>query len=245
MDVKVLILTGDGVNCENETGHAFKMAGADPSIFHINELEKNPDLINNFDIMALPGGFSFGDELGSGKVFSLKLEKYLGDRLHKFIANKKPIIGICNGFQILTKLGLLNPDWDQFGLARNNSGNFIDKWVDINVTSAQQGTSIWLKGIEELRLPIRHGEGRFITMASVEKLITNGHSLLTYSGDNPNGSTHAIAGISDASGLVFGLMPHPEAAVKEELYPGGNWSGTLGIKLFENAVNYVKDNLHE
>ncbi|MCF8059803.1 MAG: phosphoribosylformylglycinamidine synthase I [Bacteriovoracaceae bacterium] len=236
MKTKVLIITGDGVNCEQETSRAFKLAGADTEILHINQLVDRPKLLEGYQILALPGGFSFGDELGSGKIFSLKLKEYIGSQIQEFIKRGNPIIGICNGFQVLTKLGIFG----DFGLAQNESGKFIDKWVHLKV---EAGPCIWLKGITSMKLPIRHGEGRFIVnknnSSDLEKLKSHKRVVLRYQ-KNPNGSVDDIAGVCDESGLVFGLMPHPEAAVKELLYPGGVIEGSVGLSIFKNAVNYCQ-----
>lgn len=241
--VKVLVLTGDGVNCERETARAFELSGAETTILHVNQLTDKFNFLDGFQILALPGGFSFGDELGSGKVFSLKLEAFLGESISKFIERGCPVIGICNGFQVLTKLNIFSKKKNTVGLARNNHGTFINKWSNLKV---KENTSLWLKGIEELFLPIRHGEGRFVFNNDTEardEFLKNGQVVLTY-GENPNGSTDDIAGVCDPTGRVLGLMPHPEAAVKAELYPGGEIIGTHGLQIFMNAVNYVKDNDH-
>lgn len=239
-DVLVLVITGDGVNCERETARAFELCGATATIKHVNDLEGEVDILEGFHILALPGGFSFGDELGSGKVFSLKLEKYLGESIKTFVKNGGPVIGICNGFQVLTKLSMFTEEKNTIGLAPNDHGKFINTWVDCEV---QENNSIWLKGIQKLRLPIRHGEGRVVLSDThnglYESLKEKGMFPLKYS-SNPNGSIDSIAGVSDETGLVFGLMPHPEAAVKKELYPGGEVIGDLGLKIFENAVSYIK-----
>ncbi len=236
MDVKVLIITGDGVNCEHETARAFNMAGANADIVHINQLVDQPNILESYQILALPGGFSFGDELGSGKIFSLKLKEYIGQKLKEFVAKGGPIIGICNGFQVLTKLGVFG----DFGLAQNSHGKFIDKWVQLEV---EEGHCIWLKGISSMKLPIRHGEGRFVINENsdwnLDKLKTKQRKVLTYK-ENPNGSVGDIAGICDETGLVFGLMPHPEAAIKEILYPGSVVEGSLGLSIFKNAVDYCR-----
>lgn len=240
-NVKVLVLTGDGVNCERETARAFELCGAESTIKHINELEDQKDILNDFDILALPGGFSFGDELGSGKVFSLKIQKYLSGEIQSFIKKGGPVIGICNGFQVLTKLGIFSVQDAKAGLAPNSHGKFINKWVHCEV---QETNSIWLKGLKNLRLPIRHGEGRIVfskdQKTSYDSFRVNKMVALKYD-VNPNGTFENIAGLSDETGLVFGLMPHPEAAVKDELYPGGELIGELGLKVFQNAVNFVQE----
>ena len=245
--VRVIVLTGDGVNCEKETAHAFNINGAQSDIVHINDLEGKSELIHDYDIMALPGGFSFGDDLGSGKIFALKIQKFLADDFKEFMKAKKPIIGICNGLQVLSKLGAFSDfDGRYIGLAHNRSGKFIDQWEELEV---QNSPCIWTKGIKSIKLPIRHGEGRFVFNESSaelktlsEQFISQNQIVLTYE-NNPNGSHHNIAGVCDATGLVFGLMPHPEAAIKAELYPGGEVTGTLGSQLFLNAINYSLENI--
>ena len=240
MSVKVLIITGDGVNCELETKRAFEKAGAECEIKHINDFSDKKNSLTHYHILALPGGFSFGDELGSGKVFALKLKNYLETEIKNLINEKKPVIGICNGFQVLTKLGVFDSEGLKVGLAHNDHGKFIDKWAKLKVSS---NDNIWLKNIDELFLPIRHGEGRFVCNPegddSLKKLNELGQIALTYM-DNPNGSYQNIAGVTDRTGLVLGLMPHPEAAIKDTLYPGGEVQGVIGLSLFENAVNYCK-----
>ena len=238
--INILIVTGDGVNCERETKRAFELCGAEvrAHIFHINDLQ-DQDILD-FDIIALPGGFSYGDELGSGKVFSLKLEKYIGDSLKEFLKQKKPIIGICNGFQVLAKLGFFN-DQVSVGLAENSNGQFINKWSRLDIPTSN---CIWTKGIEVLELPIRHGEGRFIfsedSSANIERWSQEGKIALTYS-HNPNGAHGDIAGVADHTGLVLGLMPHPEAAVTSELHPGSEHSDQNGLDIFKNAVSYTRN----
>lgn len=239
--VKVLVLTGDGVNCERETANAFELAGASSEIRHINEFIENSDLLESYNILALPGGFSFGDELGSGKVFSLKLKKIFGEKIRRFVDKGGPVIGICNGFQVLTKLDLFTGK-PVVGLAGNENGKFINKWVTVKI---QETPSIWLKNIYKMKLPIRHGEGRIvfdesINQDSIEDLINKGIFAMKYEG-NPNGSQYSLAGLSDETGLVFGLMPHPEAAVNDALYPGGVQEGDLGLSIFRNAVNYIQE----
>jgi phosphoribosylformylglycinamidine synthase I len=236
--IKVLIITGDGVNCENETKRAFELCGSHVKgqVVHINDLKDMN--IASFSIIALPGGFSYGDELGSGKVFSLKLGQFVGKQLKEFVKAGKPIIGICNGFQVLTKLGIFNDDVS-VGLTSNESGQFINKWSDLVV---HESHCVWTKGISDLRLPIRHGEGRFVFgrdhQLHLQRWKDLGRVTLTYK-NNPNGAHGSIAGVTDSTGLVFGLMPHPEAAVNTNLYPGGKLVGNLGLEIFKNAVEYI------
>ncbi len=168
----------------------------------------------------------------------------MSDEFKSFVAAKKPVIGICNGFQVLTKLGAFSGfDSRYLGLAQNVSGQFIDQWEELKV---EDSPCIWTKGIQSMKLPIRHGEGRFILNrrnAELAKLCDEFKArkqvALSYK-RNPNGAHDDIAGVCDPTGLIFGLMPHPEAAVKSELYPGGSVIGQLGSELFKNAIEYVK-----
>lgn len=250
---KVLVLTGDGINCERETARAFALAGASPQIVHVNDLLARPASLHEYEAAAFPGGFSFGDDLGSGQVLALKLSLVLGEELNKFVGEKKPVIGICNGFQALTKLGLLPEPFGvrTMALARNAQGNFQDRWVDLEAEKAS--VCMWtrnLAGEGAFALPIRHGEGRVVFARGEEesihrKLSQNGQIALRYSED-VNGSFARIAGVCDPTGLVFGLMPHPEAAVSRLLYPQStrldNRGGEgLGLRFFRNCVTYLKE----
>lgn len=241
--VKVLVITGDGINCEKESAAAFEMVGANPTIIHINDLMENKSLLESHQIMCLPGGFSFGDELGSGQILAHKIKFGLKEEFYKFVDSKKAIIGICNGFQVLTKLGLL-PDYKKertIALAHNDSGQFIDCWVDLKVDI--ESKCLWTKGLTEISLPIRHGEGKvsFTKMKEEDifkELKGNGQLPLFYQ-ENPNGSAYDIAGICDQSGLIFGLMPHPEAAVSAFSHELGNGSireQGPGLKIFKNIM---------
>lgn len=247
---KVLVLTGDGINCERETSRAFGLAGADPQIVHINDLLENPASIHNYEAMAFPGGFSFGDDLGSGQVLALKLSLVLGDELQNFVENKKPIIGICNGFQALTKLGLLPEPFGPrtMALARNTGGSFLDRWVSLDVE--KNTVCIWTKNLDKFSLPVRHGEGRIMFTRGEEEsmhrlLSQNGQVALRY-GEDINGSYGRIAGVCDLNGLVFGLMPHPEAAVSMLQHPQSSrmenrFAAGAGLVFFQNCVNYLKE----
>lgn len=232
MGVKALIINGDGINAEVELANAFKIAGAESTIIHINQILNKPEMIHQFDIIGFPGGFSFGDEIRSGKVFSIKFKNTVKQELSKFIDDKKLIIGICNGFQILLQMGLFDfQNNRKITLAENYHGEFRNFWTKINVVKNQ---SPWLKGIEqEFFLPVRHKEGRLFGEFVQEK------PVLKYETDI-NGSLDQTAGITDSSGLVFGLMPHPEAAIYNEITPDNiPEDNFLTVRtIFKNAITY-------
>lgn len=239
-----LILCGDGINCERETAHAFALAGAAARITHINDLLAQPELLSQHDGLAIPGGFSFGDELGSGQVMALKIRHKLGDAFFKFVAAGKPVIGICNGFQVLVKLGLLPfpRSLDRvMALAPNIGGGFIDRWVGLDVPD--NSICKWTRGIKHMQLPIRHGEGRlvFADDGMYRQLQASGQIALVYDED-VNGAHARIAGICDETGLVLGLMPHPEAHVYRATYvrpqPQVMVAGD-GAQMFKNIVSYI------
>ncbi len=238
-----LVLTGDGINCERETALAFRTAGGAATIMHINDLLQNPDVLHNFDGMAFPGGFSFGDDLGSGRILAVKIKFKLNQHIRDFIAANKPIIGICNGFQVLTQLGLLpNPAQERsISLAPNINGQFINRWVEME----QPAHSIcaWTKGLTNIRLPVRHGEGRVICSTStvLQTMKEQGQIALRYTQDI-NGSTENIAGICDPSGLIFGLMPHPEAFLFQETAPElqSNQDIADGLRIFHNIIHHCQ-----
>lgn len=237
---RFLILWGDGINCENESARAVEAAGGRAGALHVAELLRRPSHLGDFDALILPGGFSFGDHLGSGQVLSLQLAQKLRSELQAF-ARTQPIIGICNGFQALIRLGLL-PDADferKCALIGNAGGHFIDRWVELKTDF--DSPCIWTRGLpERFSLPMRHGEGRLIARQDglIDRLVRDGQAPLTYCED-VNGSTHRIAGVCDPSGLVFGLMPHPEAALFGWQCPFD--APSLGLQFFKNAVQYLKE----
>ncbi len=253
MKPSILVLTGDGINCERETSRAFTLAGAEPHIVHVNDLLDNPKRLREYHAMAFPGGFSFGDDLGSGQILALKLSLVLGDELKEFVGAKKPVIGICNGFQALTKLGLLPEPFGprKMALARNAQGHFIDRWVDLEAEKAS--VCIWTRNLSQdgsFGLPIRHGEGRVVFTKGEEEgihraLSMAGQIVLRYAED-VNGSHGRIAGVCDPTGLVFGLMPHPEAAVSLLQHPRSSRlenraAEGIGLRFFQNCVSYLKE----
>lgn len=251
-DIKALIITGDGINCEVETAAAFREQGINAEIIHISDLISHPHRLNAAHILALPGGFSFGDEIGSGQILALKIKYSFEAELKKFINDKKLVIGICNGFQALVRLGLLPKPFEtrEMTLTHNDSGHFINQWVDLNVTPSLCAWTTDLEGMI-ISLPIRHGEGKIVFKgdeATQEKtyqsLYENGQIALSYT-ENVNGSYQNIAGVCDPTGRIFGLMPHPEAATSQWLYPSGKDKKDLkgfGEKIFSSAIKYCESN---
>ncbi|MBN2532211.1 MAG: phosphoribosylformylglycinamidine synthase subunit PurQ [Spirochaetales bacterium] len=254
--VKTCIVTGYGINADDELKKAFELTGADVQKIHINDLIRIPTLLGFYHILGFPGGFSFGDHIGSGKVFASLFKKKLKQTLDKFIEAGKLVIGICNGFQVLVKMGILpnlSGNWTQeVSLIHNDSGKFEDRWVKLKINP--ESPCIWTKGISELEVPVRHGEGKLVIADDeVEKHILDNHlDAVTYTSknggevhypDNPNGSVHNIAGICDRTGRVFGLMPHPEAFIFPENHP--RWQREkietgAGLALFRNGVEFLK-----
>ncbi|MCK5844560.1 MAG: phosphoribosylformylglycinamidine synthase I [Victivallales bacterium] len=259
--VETLIITGVGLNCECETAKAFEISGSRVSLLHLNDLMDDGAKLAEFDILAFIGGFSFGDHLGAGSVFANKIKHGLRRELESFVADGKLVIGICNGFQTLTRLGLL-PALDgeyfmqQVALSLNDSTHFRDDWVRLK--AEPESPCVFTKGLECMRLPVRHGEGKFVAnddvLARIEakRLVALRYCGETGSTDcgfpeNPNGSINNIAGICDITGRVFGMMPHPEAFLSP--YNAPDWQekkmrGELpdegeGVAFFRNAVEYV------
>lgn len=260
--VRALILTGFGINCDVETAHAFTCAGAQADRVHLNDLIADPGLLKDYHILAVPGGFSFGDDVASGRILANRLRYRLGDVLSRFVESGKLIIGICNGFQVLVKMGLL-PGFDGtteqcVTLTHNDSNRFENRWVHLEVPD--DTVCIWLKSIRRIELPVRHGEGRFMVdeRTTLTKLREDGQIALRYAEPgggqaegkfplNPNGSLDDIAGICDSTGRIFGLMPHPEAYIDETHHPTWTRTGKTGVgaglAIFENAVTYAQDRL--
>lgn len=270
---KVLILSGYGLNCEEEEAFGFNEAGGEASIVHINDLISKKVKLDDFQILVFPGGFSFGDDTGSGKAYANRVRDHLWRDLQKFIKEDKLVIGFCNGFQIMTNLGLLPALKLEYGapqvaLQHNKNARYINRWVDLEVGGRE---TPWLLGIDEFSCPIAHGEGRLYADAQTLKEI-NQKSLAVlkyFKGDicnyqdlesNPNGSLEAIAGITDETGKIFGLMPHPERALFFNQRPDApllkeKFKRSLsidkregmkipkegpGLQVFKNGVNYFK-----
>jgi phosphoribosylformylglycinamidine synthase I len=248
MKPRTLILRTAGTNCDGETAHAFSVAGAEPVFVHVNRLIEEPALVRDFQIVAFPGGFSYGDDIAAGKILATQINRYLGDALRDFVAAGKPIIGICNGFQVLVKTDLLpGPIGGRTGqtatLTHNESHRFIGRWTKLE---PRPGNCIWTRDLGPIELPIAHGEGRFVPAdENVRRALWDQRRVpLVYTAaDNPNGSTDAIAGVCDATGLVFGLMPHPERFIEPFQHPAWTSRPSMkvgqGLQFFKNAVEHV------
>ena len=257
--INALILYGNGINCDYETKRAFELAGADANKVLLKDLIHDPDILRQYQIVTLPGGFSFGDDIAAGQILAVKMRRYVDDHLREFLEGDGLIIGICNGFQALVKMGIL-PGFDggeqSVTLSGNNSGKFEDRWVYLRTNP--NSPCVFTQGIDGLYLPVRHGEGKFVTDDQILERLGEGEQIvMQYIKDgqptqefpyNPNGSLNAIAGVCNPTGRVFGLMPHPEAYLDPEQHP--RWTrqkveGTLpkegqGVQIFRNAVAYFE-----
>ncbi len=270
--VKAIVLTGYGTNCETEMAHACRLGGADQvDIVHISELVHGDYSLNDYHFLNLPGGFLDGDDLGAGQAgahrFKYAVVKESGEKLQeqliRFIEKGKLILGVCNGFQLMVKMGLL-PGFDnqhvnrQVSLTYNDSSKFEDRWATLVVD--EDSPCVFTKGLTNLYYPIRHGEGKFVAKDDAvlkrlqdDKLVVmrytdpkTGEPTMDYPA-NPNGSPDAIAGICDPSGRLFGLMPHPEAFLHRTNHP--RWTREelpeegQGVALFKNAVTFIRENM--
>ncbi len=264
MSPKVIILSGYGLNCEQEAQFAFEQSGATADIVHINDLIDGVKKLGDYQILTVPGGFSYGDDTGSGNAFANRIRNHLWDQFLQFIEDDRHLVmGICNGFQILTNLGALPAINHEYGtrqtaLLDNESARFLNRWVDVEFS----GTSPWVGGGMTISMPIAHGEGRLVAEREVlEQLHKKNLIAARYvqgemceyqqMGANPNGSTDDIAGLTDETGRILGLMPHPERAslfthapnwtLKRELLTREGKSIPHegdGLQIFKNAVKY-------
>lgn len=252
---RVLIFSGYGLNCEDETKVAFEHAGARADIVHINDIIANKEMLRRYQIVALPGGFSYGDDTGSGKAYGRRIVQTLKRELERFLERDTLMLGICNGFQILTAAGILPG-----ALISNDSGRFLCRWVDLEVT----GESPWLTDMKTLSIPIAHGEGKYYDSEEhLDALEQKGEVVLRYVKAevanyqnlpaNPNGALRDIAGVTARKGRVLGLMPHPERGsffiqlphwtlLREQYRRDGKPlpKYAAGIEVFRNAVRYFK-----
>ncbi|HJO47640.1 MAG TPA: phosphoribosylformylglycinamidine synthase I [Candidatus Scalindua sp.] len=262
---KAIILRTAGTNCDYETKYALEKAGADVDLVHVNQLVKDKGLLSSYHIFVLPGGFTYGDDIAAGKVLANQLRHHLLDELTRFVDDGKLVIGICNGFQVLIKMGLLpgingtqpssNEYRQEFTLTYNDSNKFEDRWVYLKSFSDK---SVFIDNDCMLYIPIAHAEGKFVADngGELENLGKSGQIIFKYvdkDGNianypwNPNGSLDNIAGICDSTGRVLGMMPHPERYIEPTQHPRWTREGLKtegdGIAIFRNAVNYVKEKM--
>ena len=253
-------MSGYGLNCEEETKFAFEWAGAKENIVanivHINDLIKNPKMLSEYQILVFPVGFSYGDDTGSGKAYANKFKNHLNKELQEFLNRNTLAIGICNGFQIMTNLGILPG-----GLTYNKNGQYLDRWVDLEIPPSPLGRgkgrdlSPWLKDIKKISLPIAHGEGHYIIPQKEYKNIQEKKQIaFIYTRGkicefqnlekNPNGSDYDIAGVLAYNGRVLGMMPHPERAMFSHQSPMWQMNKKVpkkspSLQIFKNAINYL------
>jgi len=256
-----VVIRAAGTNCDAELVRAFTLAGAAVETVHLDRLVAEPGRLDEFDLIGFPGGFSYGDDIASGRIFAMRVRERLYPALRCAVGRGCPIIGVCNGFQVLVQVGLLpgpgaGAEWPEdrppaqtVALTDNVLARFSDRWV--GVTPEPRSVCVWTRGLaggtDIMQLPVAHGEGRFITASPtvLKDLETSGRVAMRYT-DNYNGSEGAIAGICDASGLIFGLMPHPERYLDWSRHP--YWTRlpdsvkkgvTPGLRIFQNAVEAV------
>jgi phosphoribosylformylglycinamidine synthase len=249
---RVLILRAPGSNCDLETQFAFERAGTFAERIHVNRLREQPDLFQKYQVLVVPGGFMHGDDVAAGKILAVQLTHFFGDAVRRFRDAEKLILGICNGFQALLKAGLIIPP-DEDGplatLTNNASGKFEDRWVYLRAA----GNCPFLKGYDILHLPVAHAEGKLVFRQPwiLQGLEQAGQAVLHYADErgkpgaypiNPNGSMGEVAGLCDATGRVFGLMPHPERHVMPTQHPSWTRAGLRehgdGLRLFRNAIEF-------
>lgn len=266
---QALVIAGDGINCENETAFALSTVGFAVTNKHVSEVLREPQSLKDKQILCLPGGFSFGDEIASGKVLAIKIRHHLQEELQEFMAAGNLLLAICNGFQVAVQLGLLPfPDKSDeriVSLVRNHKGRFLNRWVSMDV-SESKATGVYFAGLKTISLPMRHGEGRIKLEAGSDgngsenrEQLVKDHAALRYTED-VNGSFDRIASLTNDSGTVMGLMPHPEAFVRWTQHPnwtkrkreilesrGDNGAAKVpvpdGLRIFQNAYNYVQNAL--
>lgn len=262
---RTCVLRAPGTNCDLETAHAFELAGGTADRYHLNRLLENPSILDDYQILCVPGGFSYGDDVGAGVIFSRQLQQQLREALQRFLEADKLVLGICNGFQVLLKAGILPggaetwpPESEaepEATLTWNLNGRYTALWSRLAVSAPQ---NVFLKGIETIDMPIAHAEGRLVVrdQKTIAEWQEKSQIALRYCGEtdagfssevleyptNPNGSTANIAGLSDPSGRVLGLMPHPERflfGTQHPMWTRLNLNGEGdGMKLFRNAVEY-------
>jgi phosphoribosylformylglycinamidine synthase I len=254
--VEAVVLRAAGINCDTETEYALELAGANAQRVHINRLINDKSLFDRFHILVVPGGFSYGDDVAAGRILANQIRHHLYEVVRKFIDDGKLVLGICNGFQVLVKCGLLggNASGDGQGvtITNNDSGKFEDRWVYL---SPQTDRCVFIEQGRRIYLPIAHGEGKVVTKSNsdLKELQEGGFVAFKYvdkdgkEGDypvNPNGSMGSVAGLTDVTGRVMGMMPHPERFVRATQHP--HWTRLEnrgegdGMGIFRNAVKYIQ-----
>ena len=258
-EVKAIVLRAAGINCDMETEHALELAGAQAQRTHINRIIEDKTLLDKYQIIVFPGGFSYGDDVAAGKILANQIRHHLYEPIQKFIDDGKLVLGICNGFQVLVKTGILpgsnsNNNQQEITITDNDSGKFEDRWVYL---APQTDKCIFIEPGKQIYLPVAHAEGKIVTKddAALEQLKSAGQVAFKYVDENgnegayplnPNGSMDSIAGLTDTTGRILGLMPHPERFVRPTHHP--HWSrlkekpASDGITIFNNAVKYIQAN---
>ncbi len=235
--VPALVIAGPGTNRDRDLAFALELAGAEVTVALVDELVERPELVREARLVGLAGGFSYGDSLGAGRMLALDLMAGIGDEMTEFVASGRPVIGICNGFQVLTRSKLLPG-----ALGHNAHGRFECRWVVLE--PQPKSRSVWTKGLDQpIHCPIAHGEGRYVH-PDPDALADAGQIALRYRSTNPNGSVADIAGVCNAAGNVLGLMPHPENFVVGRQHPHhlrGAGMENLGLGLFRNGVTAAKE----
>ena len=234
--VPAVVVAGPGTNRDRDVAEALELSGAETRIVLADELVDRPAILSEARLAVVAGGFSYADSLGAGRMLAVDLEVGLGDRLQEFVAAGRPLLGICNGFQVLTRTSLLPG-----ALGHNAQGRFDCRWV---VLDTPKSRSVWTVDIEDpIHCPIAHGEGRYVH-PDPASLAEAGQVVLRYRSTNPNGSVADIAGVCDPTGVVLGLMPHPENHIVARQHPrhrrGGGGAQHLGLRLFENGVRHAR-----
>ena len=263
-----LVITGYGINCEEETAYAFKIAGAETAIVHINDIIENKRMLKDYRIMMFPGGFSYGDDTGSGKALANRIKNNLSDEIMEFMKRDTLMLGICNGFQVLVNLGVV-PAADGFNgksqaaLEYNKSFRYQCRWIDVMVE--KDSPCVFTRGIDRMHIPVAHGEGNFYAPEDVMQKINSGNlATMRYIKPegtpaqcefpyNPNGSVMDIASVCSPDGRIMGMMPHPERGMfftqrddwtlQREAYRRRGEDipeYSEGIQIFKNAVSYFK-----
>jgi phosphoribosylformylglycinamidine synthase len=266
--VKAVVLRAAGINCDMETEYALESAGAQAESVHINKIIEDKKLLDEYQILVFPGGFSYGDDVAAGKILANQVIHHLSESVQKFIDGGKLVLGICNGFQVLVKAGILPGDstgtQGAMTITYNDSGKFEDRWVYL---APQTERCVFIEPGRQIYLPVAHGEGKVVTKdeATLEKLKSDGHIAFKYVDKNgkeggypvnPNGSVDSIAGLTDATGRVLGLMPHPERHIRLTQHPHWSRLGKTqdtrhktqderlgdGMAMFVNAVKFIQEN---